>query len=147
MIALIWIIEIINVSVNIKSIIDLYGYSNNLGTSYGVTDNTLDASLSIYIIEIFVSIVFCLAITIAYVRARRNKDSIKRITDYLEKKFNIELADIENSEVMPHVAGKAEREYDNSKDNIPEEDECPICFYHIAKNDTKCPNCGTKLKN
>ena len=37
-------------------------------------------------------------------------------------------------------------EIDDDIDNIAKENECPICFHHINKNDRQCPKCGTKLK-
>lgn len=109
------------------------------------------------IINIIVSIIFCLAITIAYERSQSNKQKIENICDYLESKNkgksflknNIEEKSLEDNLIIktdnvnnthPSV------EVDDCDENMAKENECPICFHFINPKDKQCPNCGAKLK-
>lgn len=132
---IIWIIEIINIVINATNAGNYFDIAKSLKSNSNSV-NELSGCFrdmgAMCIINIIVSIIFCLAITIAYEKSKSNEDKIDSL---LQKRKN-------NTKKTKDV----EIEVDDDIDNVAKENECPICFNHINKNDKKCSKCGAKLK-
>ena len=85
-----WIIEFINIVLNIKNICEASNISSQLENN--IISSQINSSISdiktASIINIIVSLIFCLAITIAYERSKNNKIDIENIEKFLQKKLN-----------------------------------------------------------
>lgn len=87
------------------------------------------------IFNIIASVIFCLAITIAY----ENQNQIKKKIDSFLHHHKIKSKSNQTKDIKIEI--------DDNIDNIAKENECPICFNHVNKNDKQCPKWGgAKLK-
>lgn len=156
---LIWVIELFNIIINIVGATGSFNNASKIDTSLlKEVKDSFSTVGTICIINIFVSLVFCIAITIAYERSAENKERIKNIENYLISKNKGKTKDKENKtdkendnddiwlqkNLKPSNDNVIEK--DDDTENVPKKDECPVCFAHISPEDKVCPNCGKKLK-
>lgn len=97
---LIWIIGIVNIGINV-SVISQFATSLEMiskNQTYNGFAQTFDSLRIQCIINIFVTIIFCLAITIAYERSASNKKMIDNITKYLISKEKKEKEKVNKEE-------------------------------------------------
>ena len=102
---IIWVIEIINIVMNIINASNYFDIAKSIKNNSSV--NELGDSFSnmgaICIINIIVSLIFCLAVTIAYERSQSNKQAIENISDFLESKNKKKILE-ENTEKDEEVS-------------------------------------------
>lgn len=162
MIALIWIIEIINIVVSAAEVDRLYQIGSQANSVLSGLGDSFERIANMYILNIFVTLVFCIAITVVYSRAQNNKDIIHKVIDYLDrkrkserKKANDNSQNVIQGGISQNVTAESEVEkelfdtnYEASSDNTAflEHEECPNCCRIVSESDNFCPNCGTKIE-
>lgn len=152
----IWLVEVVYIVLEGINVVTYFQLANEFSkyTEYAGDFSGFFVKSGIgCIVGVVASLVFCVYITIAYEKAHSNEEYINRIIEKFRPKKKNALPQNDNEKVYNVVkivendnVEKMRAEIDDNIENIAKEDECPVCFHHINKDDKTCSNCGNELK-